>query len=73
MWFFYYINKHSRTRWLKDVNNIRRTAQNIKSMNRYDLSKESNDGIGKAIGACVGTVVAILAKEALDKWLGDDK
>lgn len=42
-------------------------------MNKYDLSKESNDGIGKAIGACVGTVVAILAKEALDKWLGDDK
>lgn len=42
-------------------------------MNRYDLSKESNDGIGKASGACVGTVVAILAKEALDKWFGDDK
>lgn len=42
-------------------------------MNKYDLSKESNDGIGKAIGACVGTVVAILAKEALDKRLGDDK
>ena len=42
-------------------------------MNRNNLSKESNDGIGKAIGVCVGAVVTILAKEALNKWLGDDK
>lgn len=42
-------------------------------MNKYDLSKESNGGLSQAIGAFVGTVLTIFAKEALDKWLSDDK
>lgn len=42
-------------------------------MERYDLSKETNGEIGKAIGVCVGTVLTALAVEALNKWFGEEK
>lgn len=40
-------------------------------MDKFDISKETNDQIGKVVGTCVGTVVTILLVDTLNKYFGN--